>query len=355
MSLLDLIGENTTTALIGAGGGMALGLAARLGRFCTMGAIEDMLYGGSSLRMRMWGLAIAIATIASFSLMAMGLFAPEESLYLSIRWMPLASITGGLMFGYGMALAGNCGYGCIARMGGGDIRAFVMVLVMGLAAYVVLTGPLATLRAQIFLPLPVTPEETAPGLAHRLAAATGLPIPAIGITIGALIAAAMLASRAFLSNPSALFWAVVVGLAIASGWAGSSYVARTGFAAVPVVSHSFSAPVGESLLYIMTASVRTPSFAVGSVAGVALGAFAGSLIRGHFRWEACEDPRELRRQIAGAALMGAGAVIAMGCTVGQGLSAFSVLSFSAPVTFLAIFTGAALGLRQLITGFQPAE
>lgn len=53
--------------------------------------------------------------------------------------------------------------------------------------------------------------------------------------------------------------------------------------------------------------------------------------------------------------MGAGAVIALGCTVGQGLSAFSVLAISAPVTFLAIFAGAAIGLRQLIVGFSLAE
>ena len=91
------------------------------------------------------------------------------------------------------------------------------------------------------------------------------------------------------------------------------------------------------------------------MAGVLIGAFIGSLIKGHFRWEACEDPRELRRQLLGGALMGAGAVIAMGCTVGQGLSAFSTLSYSAPVTFAAIFAGAAFGLRQLIEGFQPAE
>jgi len=97
------------------------------------------------------------------------------------------------------------------------------------------------------------------------------------------------------------------------------------------------------------------SFAVGSVGGIWLGAFIGSLIKGHFRWEACEDPRELRRQIIGAGVMGAGAVIAMGCTVGQGMSAFSLLAISAPVTSLAIFAGAAFGLRQLIEGFNPAE
>ncbi|SHE89008.1 Sulphur transport [Litoreibacter ascidiaceicola] len=49
--------------------------------------------------------------------------------------------------------------------------------------------------------------------------------------------------------------------------------------------------------------------------------------------------------------MGFGAVLAVGCTIGQGISAFSVLAFSAPITFTAIFAGAALGLRQLITGF----
>jgi uncharacterized membrane protein YedE/YeeE len=105
----------------------------------------------------------------------------------------------------------------------------------------------------------------------------------------------------------------------------------------------------------MTGSAREISFAVGSVAGVWIGAFIGSLVKGHFRWEACEDPRELRRQIIGAAIMGAGAVIAMGCTVGQGLSAFSMLAISAPVTCIAIFAGAAFGLRQLIEGFSPAE
>ncbi len=352
--MLDLVGDNTFVALVGLLGGVILGLAARLGRFCTMGAIEDLLYGGSDIRMRMWILAIGVAIMGSFTLTGLGWLAPEQSFYLSIRWMPLASILGGLMFGYGMALAGNCGYGSIARLGGGDMRAFVIVLVMGLSAYMVLSGPFAGLRNWLFFQQDVT-NDTPPGFAHALAAWTGWPLSTIGITIGAAISLAALASRPLLARPAAVFWAVMVGLAVISGWAGSAYVVSHGYAPVPLVSHSFAAPVGETLLYAMTSSARVPSFAVGSILGVALGAFAGSLIKGHFRWEACEDPRELRRQIIGAALMGAGAVIAMGCTVGQGISAFSLLSFSAPVTFLAIFIGAGIGLRQLIEGFQPAQ
>ncbi|WP_298678247.1 YeeE/YedE family protein [uncultured Lentibacter sp.] len=350
--MLEMISENSFVTLAGVFGGVLLGLAARLGRFCTLGAIEDTLYGDDTLRLRMWFLAIGAAIAGTFALSGAGLVPLEDSFYLSIAWMPLASISGGLMFGYGMALTGSCGYGALARLGGGDMRAFVVVLVMGVSAYAVLAGPLAYLRIWVF---PQGMATTPPGLAHFLAAQTGLAPATLGITLGLAIALAALCSSGFRKSPASAFWALVVAGAIVSGWAASGYIAQNGFGAFPVVSHSYSAPVGEALLYAMTASAGLPSFAVGSVGGVLLGAFAGSLIKGHFRWEACEDPRELRRQILGAALMGAGAVLAMGCTVGQGLSAFSTLSYSAPVTFTAVFAGAAFGLRQLIEGFQPAE
>lgn len=352
--MLDLIGENNLAALIGAAGGILLGLAARLGRFCTLGAIEDLLYGGSDQRMRMWVLAIGTAIFGSFTLIGAGLLVPENSFYFSIRWIPMASVLGGLMFGYGMALAGNCGYGALARLGGGDMRSFVIVLVMGVSAYVVLAGPLAPLRNWAFAQTDVT-GAVPPGLAHHAARLTGLPVAGVGMGIGALVMIGALAGSSLRRDWKAVFWSLIVGGAVVSGWAGTQWVLSNGFEALPVVSHSFSAPMGESILWAMNGSVRPLSFAVGSVAGVLAGAFVGSLIKGHFRWEACEDPRELRRQIIGAAIMGAGAVIAIGCTIGQGITAFSILAFSAPVTFLAIFVGAAIGLRQLIEGFAPAE
>ena len=353
-ALLDTLGDNNTVALLGLIGGILLGLAARIGRFCTLGAIEDMLYGGSTVRMRMWVLAIGAAIIGSFTLIGTGLLEAEASFYFSIRWMPMASILGGLMFGYGMALSGNCGYGAIARLGGGDLRSFVIVLVMGVSAYIVLAGPLAPLRNWAFPQVDIT-SSVPPGIAHHIGNFVGIsPIP-IGLPIGAIIVIGALWSSEMRRDWNAIFWSLIVALAIVSGWAGSNWVASQGFDALPVVSHSFSAPVGETILYAMNGSVRPLSFAVGSVTGVWVGAFAGSMAKGHFRWEACEDPRELRRQILGAIIMGIGAILAIGCTMGQGITAFSLLALSAPVTFIAIFVGAAIGLRQLIVGFQPAK
>ncbi len=343
--MLDLE-PGTLAALIGLFGGVLLGLAARLGRFCSMGAIEDALYQGSDLRARQWGVALGVALIGTFALIGSGLFDPSRTPYLGLKWYPLASVSGGLLFGYGMALAGNCGFGALARLGGGDLRNFVIVLVMGLATYVTLNGPLAALRVTLFPPMPS--EGALPGFAHGL----GLPIVPTGILAGFGLIALSLSSRAMRQKPKLILWGAIVGLAIVSGWAGTAWLSVETFEAEPVSSHTFAAPIGDTLFYLMTSSASTLNFGVGSVVGVLAGAAIGSLIKRQFRWEACEDPRELKRQIVGASLMGVGAVVAFGCTVGQGLSAFSLLAYSAPVTIASIIAGAALGLRQLIYGFS---
>ena len=352
--MFDWISDASLAAFVGLFGGILLGLAARLGRFCTLGAIEDMLYAGSTLRIRMWGIAIGTAVVGSFALIGWGVLGAEDAVYLRLQWKPLASIIGGALFGYGMALSGNCGYGALARLGGGDLRAFVIVLVMGVSAYVAISGPLAALRITLF-PETLVDGGPLPGIAHTIGAWTGLSVPALGIVIGLVIFAAMFTSSELRRSHTEVFWAMIAGLAVVSGWAGTAVILNHGFSAIPVESHTYSAPLGDMIIYLMTSSGNNLNFGVGSVAGVLIGAFIGSLFKGHFRWEACEDPRELKRQILGAVIMGQGAVIAVGCSIGQGLSAFSLLAWSAPVAFLGILIGAAIGLRQLISGFAPAE
>lgn len=337
-------------ALAGLFGGVLLGLAARLGRFCTLGAIEDLYYGASSVRFAMWGIALGVAIIGTFGLSAAGALALTDTLYLGIAWNPWASIVGGLIFGYGMALAGNCGYGALARMGCGDLRSFMIVIVMGVSSYVALGGPLSAARLVIF---PVNDAGPNPAsLAHLASSFLPFDLHVTGITIGVLIIVLTLFHAGLRNSPKSILWGAVVGVAIISGWGFTQWITAHGFDRSIIVSHTFTAPVGETLLYVMTSSGNSISFGTGSVCGVVLGALLGCLIKGHLRWEACEDPRELRRQIGGAVLMGIGAVIAVGCSVGQGLSAFSVLAYSGPVTLACIVAGAAIGLRQLIVGFS---
>ena len=351
--MLDVLTEAQAAALVGLVGGLALGLAARIGRFCTLGAIEDYLYSSDDRRLRMWAIAVGTAVIGAHLAMSFGHLDGAETTYLDQVWNPLATVIGGLIFGYGMALSGNCGYGALARLGGGDLRSLVIVIVMGLSAYVVMSGPLAHFRVWLF---PV--EQGAAdlqGFSHLAQNLLGIPVVVTGLVIGTALITIALASRDMLSSPGHIFWGAVVGLAVVSGWAGTYWISHNGFAAEPIETHTFAAPIGDTIYYGMTASGNTVSFSVGSVLGVIFGAILGSYSKGHFRWEACEDPRELRRQIGGAVMMGAGAILAVGCSVGQGISAFSLLAFSAPVAVISIFLGAAFGLRQLIVGHMPAE
>jgi len=223
---------------------------------------------------------------------------------------------------------------------------------MGLSAHFTLSGPLAELRLELF---PVSAVDTPAGYAEALSVPGALSPTAVGLAMGMVLILAAIASRNLLSNPKSLIWGATVGLAVVSGWAGTSHVAYESFGSVAATTHTFAEPIGDSLIYLMMASGMPMSFAVGSVAGVIGGAAIGSLLKGQFRWEACDDPGELRRQILGAALIGMGAAVAGGCTIGQGVSALSVLAYGAPITLAGIVIGAALGLRQLISGFAPAQ
>jgi len=347
---MDELSVGVLSALVGLAGGTIMGLAVRLGDFCTLGAIESTVYGSDQTRIRMWGVALGVAIFGTFLLSSFGGLDIDRTLYHAVSWNPWASIFGGLLFGYGMAYAGNCGFSALARIGGGDLRALVVAIVLAIFAGMTLGGPLAYLRAALF------PQDAAfgpQGFGDLFLQVTGSSPLILATIIAILLFGWGISYRNLRQSPASLFWSVMVGLAIVSGWWGTSVIARESLGAIDLQSYSFTVPLGRTLGYVMTATAGGLSFSVGSVLGVVFGGFLGSLIKGHFRWEACEDPQELGRQMFGAAMMGIGGVIALGCSIGQGLSAFSTLAYSAPVSLTAIGVGAVIGLRRLVSGFQP--
>ncbi|MEM7270251.1 MAG: YeeE/YedE family protein [Pseudomonadota bacterium] len=346
------LADGAIAALIGLGGGLLLGLAGQMGRFCTLGAIEDALYGQDYDRLRMWSLAIGLSIAGAFILLELGYFAVEDTIYAARAWDPAASVIGGLIFGYGMAIAGNCGFGALTRLGGGDLRSFLIVIVMGISAYMTIGGPIGLLRVELFGPETFSGDLADFGFAHAASAATGVSNLMAALLIAAVFILLALSGAQFRRSPTHILWSVVVAIAIISAWAGLGGLSANSFDNIQVESHTFTAPVGETMLYLMTATGGGVSFSIGSVAGVLVGAAIGAQLRGRFRWEACDDPQELGRQIFGGFLMGVGAVLAVGCSVGQGLTAMSTLSFSAPVVLASIFVGANIGLRQLIHGWR---
>jgi hypothetical protein len=111
------------------------------------------------------------------------------------------------------------------------------------------------------------------------------------------------------------------------------------------VSLTFIAPIADSLQYVMLSTGSTLNFGIATVGGVFAGSLITALLTGRFHWEGYQSPRHMLRSAGGAALMGAGGVMAFGCSVGQGLTGFSTLALASFVAIAGIMAGTALGLR----------
>lgn len=142
--------------------GIILGGAARRGDLCTLAALETAVLGRDTRRLHLWAVALGVAMLTTHLGQAAGLIDLKRSIYHAIAWNPVASIAGGLLFGYGMAMAGNCGFGALVRAGSGDIRSIVIVVVLGISSYFTLSGPLGPLRDLVF---PQAPADGPSGIA----------------------------------------------------------------------------------------------------------------------------------------------------------------------------------------------
>ena len=336
--------------------GAAFGWAARSSEFCTMGALSDLILMGDRRRLRAWVLAMAVAMLGSQALQAAGLVNLGKSIYVSgsIAWA--GAILGGLMFGFGMTMAGGCGGKTLVRLGGGNLKSLVVALVIGLFATMTLKGLLAMERIAIEQATAIAPARlgaTDQSLPALLAAA-GLPEGmARPLAVTLLAGAALiwcLKDAAFRVSGRTVGGALVIGLAIPAGWAITGILGADDFDPVQLASFSFIAPLGDGLMYLMTYTGSTINFGIAAVGGVITGSFLSAWLSGTFAVEGFADTADMTRHLAGAILMGTGGILSMGCTIGQGLTGLSTLSLTSILAVGSIILGAVLGLRSLEEG-----
>lgn len=346
--MFEVLSPHLIRATLGFVLGALLGLVARRGRFCTLGAIEDSVYARDTRRARAWMLAAGVAILGTHLLETYAGLDVARSIYAGPRLEWGALVVGGTMFGFGMALVGTCGFGALLRLGGGDLRAFLVLLVLGLSAYMAVSGLTALGRAALAERLSV--DFGAAG-GQRLGTLLGLGRggnDTLNITAAAALSLVALAGRDFRKCRRLLYGAVAIGWLIVAGWWTNGVVGYDEFATRAVGSFSFARPVGDTLLYAMLASGTKVDFSVGSVLGVLVGAFVAARSADEFHWEAPDDAREVKRHLLGAFLMGTGGVTALGCTIGQGLSGLSTLSVGSMLALASILVGARVGLYYLV-------
>ncbi len=332
--------------------GTVLGYVARVNRFCTLSALERYWYAGDGTGLRVWVLAAASALVATQAMEFAGLIDLSSTFYLAPRFGLTGAIGGGLLFGFGMALVGTCGFGAVVRLGGGSLRSLIVLIVLGLSALATQRGLVGQARIQLVdnlaLDLSFAGDQSLGSLASALA----------GIELHAVVALAAAAGlfwwifrdADFRGRRGPILAGTAIGLVVAFGWLATTVAAARAFGPVQIEAGSFVVPVGDLILQVIAFTGTLPDYGVGLVAGTLIGAAIGAWRHSEVRWEACDDARELGRHLAGGAMMGIGGVFAMGCTVGQGITAVSALAVSAPIVMASIMVGARMGLGWLLEG-----
>lgn len=324
--------------------------------FCTMGSISDMMSFGDKRRFRAWLLATATAMLGFATLQNWGIADYRETMYMAPNLTWLANIAGGLIFGFGMVLAGGCLSRNLVRAGAGDLRAGFVLLVTGLFAYMTIGGLLGPLRIALFggttIDLTALGMEKQ-GLGDFIAWATGLPLNQSTWIALALLAGGLLIycfkDASFRKSSVHIIAGLGIGFCVTAGWLLTG-LAQDDFADVPVAltSLSYVRPAGDTLDYLMRATAYVgPSFNVMSFVGVLFGGFLAALNKGQLRLSTFADKGDTLRNILGAAMMGIGGVVALGCTVGQGITGFSTLAVGSGITLVFIIFGGAVGIKYL--------
>jgi uncharacterized protein len=340
---------------------VAFGAIAQRTHFCTMGALADIVGIGDWTRMRMWLLAVAVAIAGFNAMVGLGWVEAGKSLYGGPRVAWLSAVVGGLMFGFGMVLASGCGSKNLVRLGGGNLKSAVVLLVLGLSAFATLKGITAVLRVATVdrVAFELAPGQDLPAL---LAAQTQSSAAAFAPWLGGAIALAIVAW--VVRRPegrSADVWiggagigAVIVALWWVSGSLGHLAEDPNTLEEVFVATNSrrmealsMAAPVGYAVNWLMYFSDRSNVLTIGivAVAGVTVGSAAAAIAGRSFRWEGFGGVEDAANHLAGGALMGVGGVTALGCSIGQGLTGLSTLSIGSAIAAAAIIVGGLGGLR----------
>lgn len=326
--------------------GAVFGVTVQRTGFCLNSAFRGALVTGDNRKLASFGLAMAIALLATQTLEASGLIDLRRSIYLSTPTSWLVVPLGGALFGYGMIAANGCGPRALVLLGQGNLRSFLVLLCLGIAAFAALSGIFAPVRTALTGPTTLAFDKV-PSIPRYLEAALGANaarlVPAA--LLSAILAALAFRSAAFRASPRDIAGGIVVGLLIAAGWFATGYLGQDEFEPAPVASLTFIAPVGETIQYAMFATGARMTFGIAVVSGVFLGALASALATRSYELQGFSRPTQMLRYMAGGALMGLGGAMALGCSIGQALTGFSTLAFGSFLAGAGIVIGSTLALR----------
>ncbi len=337
-TILERYGDSTVLATGGALIGLLFGFFAQRSRFCLRAAVIEFWHRNFGEKLSVWLFAFSAAVVAVQVLLLTHNLDISTTRQIATRGSLSGALIGGLVFGAGMIMTRGCASRLLVLSANGNLRALLSGLIFAVSAQASLSGVLAPLRTA------VSEWWTVDGGPSRdLLAITG-----VGPWGGLIAGLVWLAAALYFSwrNPKRSGWlwlgGVGVGMAVAMGWWFNYMVSTHSFEAIPVQSLTFSGPSAEWLMRVLASPAPRIGFEFGLLPGVFAGSFLGAWFGRDLKLEGFKDGYSMTRYIAGAILMGFGAMLAGGCAVGAGMTGGSIFALTAWLTLLGMWGGAGL-------------
>ena len=341
-----------TLLLTGLALGAVLGFVMQRGRFCVTGMIRDIFTQKSWRGFNALLIVIAVHAIGLGILTTTGVITPEIS-----EFAPLAVIAGGTLFGMGIILAGGCASGTWYRSGEGLVGSWIALAMYALSAAAMNAGALTWLdEASTSWTIGQT----------TLHDTLGISIWWLIVPFSALVAyltvrflkeekarpqvAQLKPKKSGLAHILAekpwhfYSTAVVVGLLGVLAWPLSAAAGRNSGLGI-------TTPSSDVARFLTTGDAERINWGTLLVLGLLAGSFIAAKASGEFRVRV-PDATQAKRSVGGGVLMGIGAVMAGGCTVGNGMVQTSLFSYQGWVALLFIAVGIWLGAKLWL---KPSE
>ncbi len=337
--------------------------------FCTMGAVSDWVNLHDFGRLGAWLLATVVAAliVVVMEITSVVDISGARPPYRSSTFAWLRYLLGGLMFGVGMTLAGGCVSRNLVRFGGGNLKSLVTLLIAGVFAYFMTKTAFYEVGFYSWIhpisvdlaPLGIQSQDVGSIISAILPSVSGL---GVRVTVVVLLAMSVvwfvLKTRGIQGNMANISAGLVIGGAVGFGWyltagpIGMEWWEAAEWADSPPVgvgaqSYTFVNPLGEFISLALDVSNFTVLLTVGMMAAVGLvvGAVVDSLLSRSFKVVWFTSFGDFVANSVGGVLMGIGGVLALGCTVGQGVSGLSTLALGSALALGSIIFGSAATLK----------
>lgn len=310
-----------TTAILATATGLALGVLMSRGKICFNAGVRTAFFSGESTVLRIFAFAVAVQLLLLPILFVIGVAPLERNIDGgSPTLLPAAQLVGGLVFGFGMALAGGCISGILWKTGAGSVATAIAILGF-IVGELVIQGPLDPVVASL--------DDVSGPSDGSLSQLTGIPYVPLALALGT-VGLILLARRSR------------AGLAFGAGLA---VVATFAWIAADLSGY------GYGLGFVGAAEGTRQAVSDGGALPfqlyLAFGVLAGAAVavRGPLR---LPDRARAGRALGGGVLMGFGGTIAHGCNIGHGVTGLPLLSLGSLLAVSAMAAGAVVTWRYIL-------